>query len=118
MAAEAEEIGDAKLVVAYVPDMTPDQLRQLALGVRDRIGHGVVMLGSAPAGKGALIGAVTKTLTEVVPAGEVVAEGARVMGGGGSRDPELAQAGGPDGEKVEAAIDRIRETARQRLSAS
>lgn len=76
------------------------------------------MLGSDPDGKGALIGAVTSDLTGVIPAGEVVAEGARVMGGGGSRDPELAQAGGPDGTKVEAAIDRIREAARERLSAS
>ncbi len=116
LAGSAEEIGDARLVVAYVDDMPPDQLRQLALGVRDRIGPGAVFLGASPGGKGALIGAVSKELVDRIQAGSVVAEGAGVMGGGGSRDPELAQAGGPDGSKAEAAIDAIREAARRALS--
>ncbi len=116
LANSAEEIGDVRLVVAYVDDMPPDQLRQLALGVRDRIGRGAVFLGASPGGKGALIGAVSKELTDRIQAGSVVAEGASVMGGGGSRDPELAQAGGPDGSKAEAAIDAIREAARRVLA--
>jgi alanyl-tRNA synthetase len=116
LAGSAELIGDVKLVVAYVDDLPPDQLRQLALGVRDRIGAGAVFLGASPGGKGALIGAVSKELVDRIQAGSVVAEGARVMGGGGSRDPELAQAGGPDGSKAEAAIDAIREAARQVLT--
>ena len=118
LAGSAEQFDDASLVVAYVPDMAQDQLRQLALGVRDRLERGAVLLGSDPGGKGALIGAVHPSLTDVVPAGALLAEGAQVMGGGGSRDPELAQAGGPDGSKVEAAVDRIREAARERLASS
>ncbi len=116
LAASAEDIGGVKLVVAYVDDMAQDQLRQLALGVRDRVGNGAVFLGASPSGKGALIGAVSKGLTDKIQAGSVVAEGARVMGGGGSRDPELAQAGGPDGSKAEAAVEAIREEARRILS--
>jgi alanyl-tRNA synthetase len=116
LAAAAEEIGGIRLVVAYVDDMAQDQLRQLALGVRDRIGEGAVFLGASPGGKGALIGAVSKGVTDTIQAGAVVAEGARVMGGGGSRDPELAQAGGPDGSKAEAAIEAIRDEARRILS--
>ena len=118
LAGASTEVGDAKLVVAYVDDMAQDQLRQLALGVRDRLGRSVVMLGSSPAGKGALIGAVSKDLTEQVQAGAIVAEGATVMGGGGSRDPELAQAGGPNGDKVEAALEVIREAALRALAGS
>ncbi len=118
LAGSAEEIGDVRLVVAYVDDMPPDQLRQLALGVRDRIGPGAVFLGASPGGKGALIGAVSKELIDRIQAGSIVAEGASVMGGGGSRDPELAQAGGPDGSKAEAAVDAIREAARRALSDS
>jgi alanyl-tRNA synthetase len=116
LAGSAEEIGGVRLVVAYVGDMAQDQLRQLALGVRDRIGEGAVFLGANPEGKGALIGAVSKGLTDRIQAGTVVAEGARVMGGGGSRDPELAQAGGPDGSKAESAIEAIRDEARRILS--
>ena len=116
LAASAEDIGGVKLVVAYVDDMAQDQLRQLALGVRDRVGNGAVFLGASPGGKGALIGAVSKGLTDRIQAGSVVAEGARVMGGGGSRDPELAQAGGPDGSKAEVAVEAIREEARRILS--
>lgn len=118
LANSATEVGGVRLVVSFVEDMAPDQLRQLALGIRDRIGRGAVMLGSNPGGKGALIGAVTKDLTDRVQAGTVVGEGAAVMGGGGSRDPELAQAGGPSGERVEDALDVIREAALAALSGS
>ena len=77
-----------------------------------------VFLGASPGGKGALIGVVSPTIVDRIQAGAIVAEGASIMGGGGSRDPELAQAGGPDGSKAEAAVERIREEARRVLSTS
>ncbi len=109
LADSSERIGSYALVVSNVGELPPDQLRQLALGVRDRIGRGVVILGSVSGGKGALVAALSTELVEAgLSAGELLADAAKQLGGGGSRDPELSQAGGPRGDGVPASIDVAR----------
>jgi alanyl-tRNA synthetase len=59
------------------------------------------------------VGLLTPDLVERgLSAGELLGPAASRLGGGGSRDPELAQAGGPKGEALESAL----ETARTELS--
>jgi alanyl-tRNA synthetase len=117
IAESAETINDRLLAVAAVGEMPPDQLRVLALQVRDRIDQGVVVLGCSHAGKGALIGAVTSGLvTAGLSAADLILPAARVLGGGGSRDPELAQAGGPQGDRLQEALDAAREAAARALA--
>jgi alanyl-tRNA synthetase len=116
LAASAVDIDGARLSVGSVPATPPEQLRQLALGVRDRIGRGVVVLGSTSAGKGSLVAAVSRDLVEAgVRAGDLLFEASRALGGGGSRDPELAQAGGQQGERLDEALDLAREAASRAL---
>ncbi|MFP5332446.1 MAG: alanine--tRNA ligase [Acidimicrobiia bacterium] len=110
LAGAASKVGDTSMVVEVVGELSPEQLRQLAMGVRDRIGSGVVVLGSTSNGKGALVGIVTHDLVERgVAASDILAPAAKMLGGGGSRDPELAQAGGPNGDEIARAIDVARE---------
>ncbi len=112
LVADAIEVGGAKVVVTARRGVPPGQLRTLALEIRDRIGTGVVVVGSSNEGKGALVGVVTRDLVDRgISASELILPGARILGGGGSRDPELAQAGGPKGEAIEAALDAVREAA-------
>jgi alanyl-tRNA synthetase len=107
---EAVEVGSHRCVVAGVGEMPPEQLRQLALGVRERLGSGAVVLGSTSNGKGALVGVLSRDLVESgISAAELIAPAARELGGGGSRDPELAQAGGPNGAALVKAIDVARD---------
>ena len=116
LAGAAAEIGSARLVVESMGDMPADQLRQLAMTIRDRIGRGVVVLGSAAGGKGSLVAAVTSDLAGPdVSAGAIIGDAARKLGGGGSRDPELAQAGGPDASALESALEIAREAASKAL---
>ena len=76
------------------------------------------MLGATNGGKGALIGFVSEDLVSAgLSAGELIAPAARVLGGGGSRDPELAQAGGPNGSEIDAALEQARATSREALLA-
>jgi alanyl-tRNA synthetase len=90
--------------------MLPDAMRALALQIRDRLGPGVAIVGSVNDGKGALVAAVSKDLVDRgVSAAELIAPAARALGGGGSRDPELAQAGGPNGGGMSEALDLARE---------
>jgi len=113
LAGQATRVGDHFLVVASAADLDPNSLRQLALGVRERLGPAsVVLIGSAQRGKGSLVGVLSKDLVESgVSAAEMIQGAAAELGGGGSRDPELAQAGGPHGEKLEAALALAREGA-------
>ncbi|HEX7099736.1 MAG TPA: alanine--tRNA ligase [Acidimicrobiia bacterium] len=117
LAASAETIGERRLVVADAGEMAPGDLRQLALDIRNRLGApSLVVVGSRNDGKGALVAAATSDLVEAgISAGAIAGEGAAALGGGGSRDPELAQAGGPRGDQLGQALDIIREEASRRL---
>ena len=120
LVAASEEIGDHRLVVADAGELAPGDLRELALDVRNRLGgSSLTVVGSRNNGKGALVAAVTSDLaTAGISAGELASKGAAALGGGGSRDPELAQAGGPDGGYLEEALATIREAAVRKLQGS
>ena len=109
-AANPRRVGETALVVADVGQVSGNELRQIALGVRERIqGSSLVILGSSDGGKGTLVAVASKDLVERgLSAGELLAGPARKLGGGGSQDPELAQAGGPNGAELAAALDSAR----------
>jgi alanyl-tRNA synthetase len=115
LAQEAVELGEAKLVVA-TREGGVDALRSLAQKVKGRLGSGVVILGAAGEGRANLVGAVTKDLIEKgISAKELLAPGAALLGGGGGGKPELAISGGPAHDKLEDAIEVVRNAARQAL---
>lgn len=118
LAGSPDKIGDYRLVVADAGDLSPTELRQLALDVRGRLGApALVVVGSRHGGKGAIVAAATPDVaTAGISAGEVAGIGAAEMGGGGSRDPELAQAGGPDGSAVDRALAAAGEAASRLLA--
>ena len=115
---EAEKIGEVSVVIAELPGFSGDGLRSVGSQILDQLPSSVVVLGTNTAGKGALIGLVSKDLLDRgVSAAEIVIVGARLLGGGGSSDPELSQAGGPNGDKIGEALDHIRESVSAHLSA-
>ncbi len=117
IAGQVQEQHGRKLVVAAAGSMAPDALRVLAMQVRDRIAPGVVVLGSENDGKGSLVAAVSPGMAGPgLSAGEILAPAARVLGGGGSRDPELAQAGGPHGDRLDDALAEARRAAQEALA--
>ena len=81
------------------------QLRTLVDNLRNQLGSGVVVLGSAQEeGKVALIVGVTKDLTGKVQAGKVVGALAKMVGGSGGGRPDMAEAGGKDAGQLNAAL--------------
>ncbi len=108
-----EEHNGRKVLVARREGLTGDGLRALAFQVRDRLGSGIGVLGSTTDGKGALIAFVSDDLVASgVSAGELISEPAKLLGGGGSRDPRLSQAGGPRGDRLDEALEAARDAAR------
>ena len=79
-------------------------LRTLLDKLRDKLGSGVVVLGSAEEGKASLCIGVSKDLTGRIKAGDIVKQLAPIVGGGGGGRPDMAQAGGKDPEKLPEAM--------------
>jgi alanyl-tRNA synthetase len=111
---QVEGHGGRNVLVAKREGLTGDELRALAFQVRDRLGSGVGVLGSTSGGKGALIAFVSEDLVaDGVSAGELIGPAARVLGGGGSRDARLSQAGGPNGDRLDDALETALAAARE-----
>jgi alanyl-tRNA synthetase len=82
-------------------------LRTLVDQLRDKLGSGVVVVGSAANGSVSLIVGVTKDLTGRIQAGKVIAPVAQKVGGKGGGRPDLAEAGGKDAAALDAALSEV-----------
>ena len=68
----------------------------------------VAIVGVTGEGKAGIVVGITKDLTGRFNAVELVRKGAEALGGkGGGGRPDMAQAGGPDGSKAQAALDAV-----------
>jgi alanyl-tRNA synthetase len=111
LAGQAREVNGVKVLAAKV-EGDGNALRDLADRLRDKLGHGVVALGSEQDGKAVLLVAVTKELTNRVKAGDLVREAAKLVGGKGGGRADLAQAGGPNPAGLDDALARVEELVR------
>jgi alanyl-tRNA synthetase len=105
VAEKIKEVKGVKVLAHRVDNLERAQLRTLVDQLRDKIGSGVVILGSATNGSVALIVGVTKDLTSRVQAGKIVRKVAEKVGGKGGGRPDLAEAGGKDASALDAALD-------------
>jgi alanyl-tRNA synthetase len=102
---KVKDVKGVKVLAHRVDNLERAQLRTLVDQMRDKIGSGVVILGSASDGNVALIVGVTKDLTSRVQAGKVIGPVAQKVGGKGGGRPDLAEAGGKDAAALDAALD-------------
>ncbi|MGB9405748.1 MAG: alanine--tRNA ligase [Candidatus Acidiferrales bacterium] len=103
----ARKVKDVNLLASAVSGVDRDALRQLVDSLRQKMGSGVVVLGTADDGKVALITGVTKDLTSRVHAGKLIQELAKKVGGSGGGRPDLAEAGGKDTSALESAMSEV-----------
>ncbi|MGC2791031.1 MAG: alanine--tRNA ligase, partial [Candidatus Sulfotelmatobacter sp.] len=89
---QIKEVKGVKVLAHRVDNLERAQLRTLVDQLRDKIGSGVVVLGSASNGSVSLIVGVTKDLTGRVQAGKVIGPVAQKVGGKGGGRPDLAEA--------------------------
>ncbi len=107
--AGVREIGGVKALAVKVDMDDPKGLRELADTLKDRIGSGVIAIGTEKDGKATLLVAVTKDLTGRFRAGDIIKGLAPIIGGSGGGKPELAQAGGSRPEKLGEALEKLYE---------
>ena len=104
---EAKEINGVKVLVKRIDNMGQKDLRDFGDKLRDKLGSGILALGSAKDGKVILIVMVTNDLARRFHAGEIIKEMAPILGGTGGGKPDLAQSGGKDPGKLDAALDAL-----------
>jgi alanyl-tRNA synthetase len=99
-----KDINGIKVLAHRVDNLERAQMRTLVDQLRDKLGSGVVVLGSATNGNVALIVGVTKDLTQKIQAGKVIGPVAQRVGGKGGGRPDLAEAGGKNPSALDAAL--------------
>jgi alanyl-tRNA synthetase len=105
LAAGAQLVGGIRLVKARLDGLDMAGLRTVADSVRSKLpSSSVIILGSVHQGAPSLLTAVSKDLAERFPAGKLVKEGAKAVGGSGGGRPDLAQAGGKNPDGIDAAL--------------
>jgi len=114
---DAIDIDGFKLVSRRIDDVSGGDLRNLADSFRSKLRSGVVVIGSVTDGKVTLLTAVTKDLLERVPANALIAKLAPIVGGKGGGKADLAQAGGKDPDKLDAALAMAPAAVRELLGA-
>ena len=103
------EVGNIKLMARAVEGVETKDLKSLVDDGKKQIGSGVVaIVGVTGDGKAGVVVGVTADLTSRLSAVELVRVASEALGGkGGGGRPDMAQAGGPDGAKAEAALAAI-----------
>ncbi len=105
-----EDIGGVAFSGQVLEGLNPKDLRGLLDEAKQRMGSGVAAIVAVNEGKAACAVGVTDDLTGTHSAVDLVRAGVEALGGkGGGGRPDLAQGGGPDGSKGDAAIDAIKQ---------
>lgn len=104
-----EEVNGIRLMARVLDGVPAKELRALMDEAKTSLGSGVAVFVAVNDGKAAVATGVTKDLMDKVSAVDLVKAAAAAVGGkGGGGRPDMAQAGGPDGDKAEEALEAVR----------
>lgn len=103
---KAVEVNGVKVVRARFDQLDMEALRNTGDTIRNKMGSGVVVLGSGYEGKVSFVVMATKdVVSKGIHSGNIIKEAAKIAGGGGGGRPDMAQAGGKDISKIDEALD-------------
>jgi alanyl-tRNA synthetase len=106
-ALKVQTVNGLSYISEEVEGVDQRELRDLADRQLEKLKTGVVALGGSADGKAFLIVKVSKDLSKKHPAGKLIQEAAKVLGGSGGGRPDMAQAGGPNTSQLGKALDVI-----------
>ena len=110
-------VAGIKLLARTLDGVAAKDLKGMADEFKAKIGSGVVALIAVADGKASLVVAVTADLTTRISAVDLVKAGSEALGGkGGGGRPDMAQAGGPDGDKANEALATIEKTLAEKVA--
>jgi len=104
---DIQTINGIQVLVKKVNVDSAAGLREILDKFKEKIDSGVVVLGAALNNKALIIVGVTKDLVKTYHAGKLVKQIAAKVGGGGGGRPDMAQAGGPNVDQLDAALEYV-----------
>jgi alanyl-tRNA synthetase len=107
LASQAVEINGIKVLAANLEGADPKSLRDTVDQLKNKLGTAAVILATASEGKVALVAGVTKDATDRLKAGDLLKMVAEQVGGKGGGRPDMAQGGGSEPEKLDAALSSV-----------
>jgi alanyl-tRNA synthetase len=117
--AAAKDLGGVKYAGRAVDNVPAKELKSLADDMKRDIGSGIVAVVASADGKASLVVGVTADLTQRFNAVDLVRIGAEALGGkGGGGRPDMAQAGGPDPARAEAALAAVERAIAEKAQAA
>lgn len=109
-------IDGVQTTIAEVEDVDMEELRNISDMLKDRMGSGIVLLGTRGKEKVNFIATATKDILDKgFHAGKLIKEVAQIAGGGGGGRPDMAQAGGKKPEKLGEALEKAKEIIKNQL---
>jgi alanyl-tRNA synthetase len=105
--APIREIGGLPILIQRVDGLTIQELRTFSDKLRHKVSSGLLVLGSVKEGKVSLLVIVGKEQSQKIPAGKVAQHVAQLVGGSGGGRPDMAQAGGNQPERLDAALQSV-----------
>ena len=103
---QVQEVGGVKVLVAKLKGVDGNSLRKIGDQLKQKLGSGVIVLASQLSDKVLFVTMVTDDLLKQFHAGKIVGQVAKVAGGGGGGRADMAQAGGKDVSKIDAALKK------------
>jgi alanyl-tRNA synthetase len=100
-----KEIDGVRVLALEIEADSPKELRDYVDRIKERLGSGVLLLGSKKEDKVMLICAVTEDLTDRFKAGEIIGHLSEIVGGKGGGRPDMAQGGGNKPEDFNRALE-------------
>jgi alanyl-tRNA synthetase len=107
LAASAKTVAGVAVLAARLDGLDAEGLRSVMDILRERMGPGVICLGSVLDGKVNFVASVSKDLSKRLQAGKLVQQVAQTVGGKGGGRPDLAQGGGPDASRLDEALASV-----------
>ncbi len=113
-----EQVGGHGFFGQVIEGLDPKSLRGLVDDAKKRLGSGVAVLVAVNEGRASVAVGVTDDLTASRSAVDLVKQAVTTLGGqGGGGRPDMAQGGGPEGDKAQAAVQAVK-VALEQLSAA
>mgnify|MGYP001546192437 CR=1 FL=1 len=104
-----EQVGNIPFLAQVIDGLDPKELRGIVDGNKKALGSGVSAVLAVVDGRATIAVGVTDDLTASISAVDLVRAGVEALGGkGGGGRPDMAQGGGPDGDKAAAAIEAVK----------
>jgi alanyl-tRNA synthetase len=104
---QAKDIHGIKVLAAKLENMDPKSLRSTVDQLKNKLGSAIIALAVVKENKASVVACVTQNNTAKVKAGELVNMIASQLGGKGGGRPDLAEAGGPDVQHLDKALQSV-----------